>query len=438
MKIAIVGAGFTPSEADRLRRAMATFRRNGTIDMFQEKLINGMLANGYERDFAERCFEQIKGFGDYGFPESHAASFALLVYVSSWLKCHYPDVFAAAILNSQPMGFYAPAQLVRDAQEHGVEARPVDVNYSHWDHQLEPLAVPVPNTGRRTALRLGFRLIKGLREDVMDRLVDRRGGGYRTIGDLQRRAELDVRSLQLLAAADAFASMGLDRRQADWEVRALEPDTLPLFHFAEEHLPAGSNQPVELLQEPEVVLPRLTAGEQVVADYESLKLSLKGHPCGLLRDQFDTLGWVTNDRLPMLKDGAHVRLGGLVLIRQRPGTATGVVFATLEDETGVANVVIWPHVAERFRRIMLGARLMGIIGRQQKEGKVVHVIADRLLDMSGELNRLVMVDPADGGLPGQDDVVNGPVSSRRRVAPPAIRNRPARPAAVMPKGRNFH
>ena len=433
MKIAIVAAGFTPAEADRLRRAMATFRHVGTIHQFRTKLVEGMVARGYERGFAERCFQQIEGFGDYGFPESHAASFALLVYVSAWLKCHYPDVFAAAILNSQPMGFYAPAQLVRDAREHGVEARPVDINMSDWDYTLEPLAGPRRKGVAGTALRLGFRQIKGFREDDAERIMGARGAGYHTMREFWRRSGLDRDVLERLARADAFRSLGLDRRAALWAVRGLAPGTaeaaaLPLFALAEAQAPAGSNAPPpELANEPEVALPEMALGEHVVEDYANLRLSLKAHPCALLRNELAALRVTPAARLARLPDGRRLTVAGLVLVRQRPGSAHGVIFATLEDETGVANCVIWPDVFERHRRIVLTARLLGITGPLQREGEVIHVVAERLVDLSHYLGYLT--EPAGHGpleVPvARADAVKHPMSDPRT-------------AAVMPKGRNFH
>ncbi|MDE2075410.1 MAG: error-prone DNA polymerase, partial [Alphaproteobacteria bacterium] len=352
MKIAIVAAGFTPSEADRLRRAMATFRRLGTIHAFEEKFVSGMVARGYERAFAERCFHQIEGFGDYGFPMSHAASFALLVYVSAWLKHHYPEVFCAAILNAQPMGFYAPAQLVRDAQNHGVKVRAPDVNASHWDHTLEKAE------GGRCALRLGFRQIKGFREEDAAALVAARGAGYDGVRHLAAAAALSSEALTLLADADAFRALGLDRRQALWAVKGLDGGAqsartptpeLPLFRFAD---------PERLRPEEEVALPAMRLGEHIVCDYATLRLSLKAHPLSLLRGLLAARRVVPHGELGRVADGAQVRVAGLALVRQRPGTAHGVTFATLEDETGIANVIVWADVFEHFRRPFLASRLM--------------------------------------------------------------------------------
>ena len=381
MKIAIVAAGFTPEEADKLRRAMATFRRTGLVHTFHDKMINGMMARGYDEDFAKRCFRQIEGFGDYGFPESHAASFALLVYVSAWLKCHYPAAFAAAILNSQPMGFYAPAQLVRDARAHGVEVRDVDVNTSTWDCTLEPASAS--HQGR--ALRLGFREIKGFPEAAAACIVAARDGGYRSIADLQRRAGLSKAVLERLARADAFRSMDVSRRRAAWDIRALDDVPLPLFAALTE----GGEGVHPATHEPAIRLPAMRMGEQVVEDYATLRMSLRGHPLALLRPEMAARGAVPCTRLASLRPERPVTVAGLVLARQRPGTAKGVIFMTLEDETGIANLIVWADVFERFRRAVMGARLIICTGRLQREGLVIHIIANRLEDCSKRLDGLV-------------------------------------------------
>ncbi len=378
MKIAIVAAGFTPSEADRLRRAMATFRRVGVIHQFREKLIEGMVAKGYARAFAERCFSQIEGFGTYGFPESHAASFALLVYVSAWLKRHYPAAFAAALLNSQPMGFYAPAQIVRDARDHGVEVRPPDVNFSDWDNTLEFSTSPAPGHDA-PFLRLGFRQGKGLGSAEIARLVAGRGVGYRDVLDLERRAGVSRETLDRLARADAFGSLALGRRAALWQSldRAhVAAGATPLFA----ELPPSPGAAVEL--------PDMTLGEAVADDYASLRLSLKAHPVALLRPALARLRVVEAGRLGEQADGRRLSVAGLVLVRQRPGTASGVVFMTLEDETGIVNLIVWPQVFERFRRVVLGARLLVANGRLQREGIVIHLVSERLIDRSDLLVRL--------------------------------------------------
>ena len=378
MRIAIVGAGFTPAEADRLRRAMASFRNYGTIHRFRDKFVEGMVGKGYERGFAERCFKQIEGFGDYGFPESHAASFALLAYISSWLKHHYPEVFACALLNSQPMGFYAPAQIVGDARGHGVEVRPADVNHSRWDCTLEPPGDGSPPQPRR-ALRLGLRQIRGLREEDAVRIVDAREGRYRSPADLRRRAGVSPSVLVRLARADAFASTGLDRRQAAWAIGSLDrAGPLPLFDP-----PAGAGPPRS-----EPALPAMSAGEQVVADYRTTGLSLKRHPAALLRERLERRGIRPARELEELSAGARVAVAGIVLCRQRPATARRIVFVTLEDETGIANLVVFASVRERCRRALLTARLMVCHGRLEKEQGVIHVIADRIESLNDWLDDL--------------------------------------------------
>lgn len=423
MKIAIVAAGFTPAEADGLRRAMAAFRRSGALDRYRRRFVDGMIARGYDPEFAERCFRQIEGFSHYGFPESHAASFALLVYVSAWLRCHFPDVFCCAILNAQPMGFYAPAQLVRDAIDHGVEVRPVDVNHSEFDCTLEPLF------GRRgpvrTAVRLGFRMVQGLAEEDARRIVTARLRPYCTVGELARRARPRRAALERLAEADAFRSMGLDRRQALWQVRTVSDTPLPLFDQAAEAAPMGSNLPPDVFDEPWLELPDMPLGEQVVEDYARLRLSLRAHPLALLRELLNTRGVLRARDLWQLEPGRQVLVCGLVIVRQRPGTAKGVIFATLEDETGFANLIIWPKVFERFRPVLMTARLLAASGRLQREGRVLHVIAGRLLDWTDELARLRAdsPDPPEiGASTGHADDWRHPCRDLRRV---------------LPEGRNF-
>ena len=424
MRIAIVGAGFTPDEADGLRRAMATFRRSGTIQTFRQKFISGMVARGYELDFAERCFRQIEGFGEYGFPESHAASFALLVYVSAWLKCHYPAAFACALLNSQPMGFYAPAQIVRDAREHGVEVRPPDVNLSHWDCTLEPAQ-------DGWALRLGLRMIKGLGEDDAGWIVSCRQNSYAHPKDLWRRAGIRPPALEVLARADAYRSMGLERRAALWEIVALKAERpLPLFSQAGEE---------DCGPEPEVALPAMTMGEHVVQDYVSMRLTLRTHPLALLRAVLSPCH--VSRALVTTEDGAWLSVAGIVLVRQRPGSAKGVVFITLEDETGIANIVVWPKTLERFRRAVMTARMMRVTGRLQRQGIVAHLVAERIEDCSHLLNTLHEFEelkppraPADGfaRLP--------PPDSRDRSARGATRVQchPRDQAKVLFPSRDFH
>ncbi len=413
MRIAIVAAGFTPSEADRLRRAMATFRHTGTIHTFRHKMIEGMAARGYDRDFAERCFKQIEGFGEYGFPESHAASFALLVYVSAWLKHHYPAVFACALLNSQPMGFYAPAQIVRDAREHGAEVRPVDVNHSNWDCTLEA-----------GALRLGLRQIRRFPEAAAEVLMaeraPERGGGYENPEDLWRRTGLGAGALEKLADGDAWRSTGLDRRQALWALKRLNQPELPLFAAAQVRPPSA-----HAAREAEVALPDMPIGEQVVQDYANLRLSLKDHPLRLLRPVLDRRDIIENEALLNLTAGAWVTVAGLVLVRQRPATASGVIFITIEDEGAVANIIVRPPVFESHRRIVLSARLLAARGRLEREGMVIHILAEELIDLSVDLDRL-REDPA--ATSGQQPFVR-----RRRTGHP----RNANPAAPIPQARSF-
>jgi error-prone DNA polymerase len=370
MQIAIVAAGFTPAEADELRRSMATFKLPGKMNLFQQKLIRGMKANGYSKEYSEKVFKQLEGFGSYGFPESHAASFALLVYVSSWLKCHLPDVFACAILNSMPMGFYQPAQLVQDAKNHSVNVRPVDVNFSVWDHTLEEQA------GKYKALRLGFRLIKGMREDDVTVLLAGRTKPFTSINDL-RDIGLSDAALERLADADAFCSIGLDRRQALWEVSTRDRSQA-LF--------AGQTPPDAINEL--VTLPQLLPSEHVVQDYATTALSLKAHPVSFVRPQLDQLSVTATKDLATLRNGQPVKVAGLVLVRQRPGTAKGVWFMTIEDETGFANLVIFPQVGEQYRKAMHGARLFMAEGTVQVEGEVIHVIVQAGHDLSKLLRRL--------------------------------------------------
>ncbi len=510
MKIAIVAAGFTPSEADKLRRAMATFRKVGTIGAFHQKMIDGMVANGYEPEFAERCFRQIEGFGDYGFPESHAASFALLVYASAWVKCHYPDVFATGLLNAQPLGFYAPAQIVRDAREHGVEVRPVDINLSTWDAVLEatsPLSFPAslsfpysqgqadglcasaPYLSREEeglttttvhtrlhprhasmaedikttqAVRLGFREIKGLQEVAAQSIVAGRGKGYDSVRDVWLRTGLATSVLERLAEADAFGSLGLNRRDALWAVKALgrtgDDENLPLFCSAV----AGARR------EPDAHLPAMPPGEEVVNDYRFLRMSLKAHPVQFLRPELSLLRVVRSEQLTDIPAGRRVSVAGLVLVRQRPGSAKGVIFMTLEDETGIANTIVWPKVFERFRPIVLGARFVVLTGRLQSEHDVIHIVAERIEDRTDLLTRLTD-DAADAPIedhPADAAVVKRPYSETHKnsaEAPTSHRRRmgkagrqaeamhsdlplfnaadldvPARATAhALPKGRNF-
>jgi error-prone DNA polymerase len=426
MNVAIVGAGFSPSDADRLRRGMATFKSTGGVSRFQDQMIEGMVERGYTRDFAERTFRQIEGFGSYGFPESHAASFAKIAYASSWMKCHHPDVFCAAILNAQPMGFYQPAQLVRDAQNHGVEVRPVCINRSRWDTRMEGLVPPRKGEGghakhgggapcpshsnagppppppdgggphprsgeEQLPLRLGLRMVRGLSNlHAAQILAARAEAPFHSIEDVWRRSGVPVAALEKLADADAFASLGLDRRQALWRVRGLGESPLPLFAIAD-----------ALGTEPEVALTPLTGGREVVEDYRTVQLSLREHPLAFLRGELGPKV-TTCAGLAGLKDGTRVEVAGLVLIRQRPGKGN-VTFITLEDETGIANIILWQRKFEAQRRIVMSAAMIAVKGQMQKEGEVIHIVADRLEDLTGLLHQVGAMDfphryaPADGG-----------------------------------------
>ncbi|HWT13402.1 MAG TPA: error-prone DNA polymerase [Allosphingosinicella sp.] len=458
MNVAIVGAGFTPEEADRLRRSMATFKHTGGVGAFRDKLIEGMVARGYGRDFAERTFKQIEGFGSYGFPESHAASFAKIAYASSWMKCHHPDVFCAALLNAQPMGFYAPAQIVRDARDHGVEVRPVCVNRSDWDCVLEPgipprdgegdhaqhggggplpgsargplhhaasRRGPPPRSGEEyLPLRLGLRMVKGLAElHAAQILAARAEAPFVSVEDAWRRSGVPPAALEKLADADAFAGLGLDRRQALWRVRGLGDKPLPLFAAADAR---GA--------EPEVALTPLAAGREVVEDYRSIQLTLRAHPLSFVRPELDRRGAVPCAALSKVRDGRKVRLSGLVLIRQRPG-AGNVTFITLEDETGIANVIVWQRLFEAHRRAVLSAAMMAVDGRVQKEGDVIHVIADRLEDESfllravGERDFPHRTGPGDGARGGAPDPRGG--RTPPRLADP-------KDSGIRIKSRDFH
>ncbi|WP_281017494.1 MULTISPECIES: error-prone DNA polymerase [unclassified Minwuia] len=501
MKIAMVAACFSPVEANQLRKAMATFRSKGLVSEHREKMVGRMVERGYDPEFAERCFSQIEGFGEYGFPESHAASFAHLVYVSSWMKCHYPAVFAAALLNSQPMGFYAPAQIVRDAREHGVTVRGVDVNYSDWDNTLEPLhpgfpdqaperrreggtgtpdrpssplagevtaqrsmggeaagcstsiqrhvgfadsppsrpspvegegasepvrpigthmQSPSPDQPQTCALRLGLRQVTGLSKEDAARLLRHRGRPYDGVEELRSRAGMSARGIQTLAAADAFRSLGRDRRGALWDARTVKnaPD-LPLFTWQETHDEGPDT---------DVLLPAMPLSEHVVADYQTLRLSLKAHPMEFLREKYRAEGFTTADRLRALGNGRAVSMAGIVLIRQRPGSAAGVVFITLEDETGVANLVVWPDTLKQYRRTIMGARLMAVHGMVQMDDDVIHIIAKRLVDETGQLIHL------------SDDLMRSPIARADHVTSPLPGHtaRHPRNVRVIPKSRDFH
>ncbi|WCR09482.1 error-prone DNA polymerase [Paracoccus stylophorae] len=416
MQIAIVGAGYSAEEADQLRRSLASFRRMGTIDRHRDRFVSGMMERGYSREVAEQCFSQIEGFADYGFPESHAAAFAMLTYVSSWLKCRHPAIFACALLNSQPMGFYAPAQIVRDAREHGIEVRPVCVNHSAWDCTLERRA------DGAFALRLGFRQVKGFRQDDADWIAAARGNGYPDPESLWLRAGIAPAVLERLAEADAFAGMGLTRRDALWQVRAIRaPAPLPLFA-----------DPIdgEGVHEAAVNLPAMHLGEEVVEDYVATRLTLRAHPMELLRPTIP-------DVLPHA-ELLHVRPGrvsvcGLVITRQRPGTASGVIFLTLEDETGTANIVVWDSIYRQFRREVMGGRLLRVTGRLEREGIVVHLIAERIEDLSPRISDLgsPLEDAVGLTRPEADD------APRPRRHAPAARH-PREQAKRLFPSRDFH
>ncbi len=414
MKIAMVAARFSPEEANQLRKAMATFRSRGTIGELEEKMVGRMIERGYDTEFAYRCFNQIKGFGDYGFPESHAASFALLVYISSWIKHHYPDVFAAALLNSQPMGFYAPAQIVRDAREHGVEVRPPDVNYSEWDNTLEPAG------HERFAVRLGFRQADGIRKEVANRITAVRTMPYVDLEDLKARAGISASTIRNLAAADAVRSMSLDRRQALWNARALRdaPD-LPLFSGSDTRDEGG---------EVAVSLPQMPICEHVVADYQTMRLSLKAHPMFFLRKSMTRQNYTAAGNLPKTRNGQPISLAGIVLIRQRPGSAKGVCFITLEDETGVANLVVWPKVMTRYRKVIMGARLIDVRGHVQRDDDVIHIVAHHLKDRTDALDGL------------SNDRLAIQVARADHVLRPltSARHRHPRNARIIPRSRDFH
>lgn len=375
MKIAIVAAGFTPSEADELRRSMATFKAKGMVSKFRKKLVDGMVANGYKEDFALRVFKQLEGFGSYGFPESHAASFALLVYVSCWLKCYYPDVFAAALLNSMPMGFYQPAQLVIDARNHGVEVREIDVNFSYWDNTLEE------KSGKYCALRLGFRQVKGINEEDMKTLVNGRNKGYRHIHNLME-AGIPISVLERLADADAFRSMHLDRRQALWEVSALHDRPIALFE----------GQISESEKEGQTELPLMRKSEHVVQDYNTTSLSLKAHPVSFVREKLNLLHVISAKDIANTPAGRTIKVAGLVLVRQRPGTAAGVCFITIEDETGCSNLVVFQNLFEKYRKEILRSRLLMVEGKLQREGEVVHIIVQKCFDYTKLLKELNAVN----------------------------------------------
>ncbi|MGH6649684.1 MAG: error-prone DNA polymerase [Sphingopyxis sp.] len=422
MKLAIVAAGFTPEEANELRRAMATFRNVGTIQNLREKMVGGMVRRGYEADFAGRCFKQIEGFGSYGFPESHAQSFAKLVYVSSWLKCHHPAVFACGILNSQPMGFYAPAQLVRDAREHGVEVREVDVNFSGWDNSLER------RDDDSLALRLGFRQVDGFREAWAEQITGARTTPFASVEELARRAGLPPRALRLLAEADAFNSMGLERRPALWDARRVRQGVLPLFDAAEAN---------ELGAEADADLPPTPLVEHVLTDYQTTRLSLKGHPMAFLRRRLVSEGILSCLQVGAAKNGALVRTAGVVLIRQRPGKGNAI-FITLEDEGGIVNVLLWARQFERYRRAVMASRLMEVAGEVQRSREgVVHLMANRIVDRTALLDTLGSDRPFEPELCRADEAAH-PQAPRGAKAEWARRHGHPRNVRILPKSRDFH
>ena len=419
MRVAIVCAGFTPGEADQLRKSMATFKHTGGVSAFRDKLIRGMVANGYEQEFARQTFRQLEGFGSYGFPESHAASFALIAYASAWVKCWHPDVFCAALLNSQPMGFYAPAQIVRDAQAHGVEIRPVCVNSSRWDCTLEPAG-----NNSRFAVRLGMRMVKGLANaDAATILFVRADRPFLSVDDLWRRAGVPSASLVRLAEADAFRpALGLARREALWAIKALRDEPLPLFAAA---TPRGE-QPMREREEPAVALRPMTAGTEVVEDYGHVGLTLRRHPIAFLRQDLAGRGIVSCREAMRSRDGHWREAAGLVLVRQRPGSAKGVLFITLEDETGIANLVVWPKTFEKFRRVVMGAGMLAARGCIQREGDVVHLVGYRLIDLSVELATVGSRDTAFPLPHGRGDEVTHPGGPDPRGD------------TIRVKSRNFH
>jgi error-prone DNA polymerase len=414
MEIAIVAAGFTPAEADQLRRSMASFKANGKLHLYQKKMVEGMVARGYEEEFSLRVFKQLQGFEGYGFPESHAASFALLVYISSWLKCHYPDVFCAALLNSQPMGFYQPAQIVRDAREHDVLVLPVDVNYSEWDNTIEKKG------GKYYAVRLGFRQVKDLKEADMELLTAMRDGIYRHIDQL-RTAGVPEAALEKLADGDAFRSLGADRRMALWEVSALADRPIGLF----------DGQLSETALELPVALPPMTRGEHVVQDYISTGLSLKDHPVGLVRPQLSRMRNVRVSELSWMNDGDLVHIAGLITVRQRPGTAKGILFMTLEDESGSANLVVWQQLFDRYRKEIVQSRLLMVQGKLQIANGVTHLVVYRCFNLTALLRSLTETDMPQTLARG--DETTKPENYDGRSANPTV---PIEGA--FHKGRNFH
>ena len=417
MKIAIVAAGFSASEADELRRSMATFKVKGMVTQFEKKLVDGMVQRGYQKEYAHRVFKQLEGFGSYGFPESHAASFALLVYVSSWIKCYYPDVFAAAILNSMPMGFYQPAQLVIDARKHGVPVLPVDINHSFWDNRLEE------KEGKYFNLRLGFRQVKGIRQEDMDLLLSHRIPRYDHIQSL-RDAGITQSVLEKLADADAFQSMGYSRRQALWEISTGNENPGGLF---------AGHTPKTPEEEFAVRLPKMKDSEEVVHDYAATSLSLKAHPVSFIRDKLSSLHIRAAAELGSGKNGAFVKAAGLVLVRQRPGTASGICFITIEDETGCTNLVVFQQIFEKFRKEILQSRLLMVEGQLQIEGEVIHVIVKTCYNLTPLLRGLT--SRSEDQLPlltlSRGDETSIPAHAQDKKNPENADDR------IFYKGRNF-
>jgi error-prone DNA polymerase len=419
MEIAMVAAEFTAAEADGLRRSMATFKAKGLVSAYHDKLVNGMTRRGYKKEYAERIFKQLEGFGSYGFPESHAYSFAHLVYISCWLKYHYPDVFACSLLNSQPMGFYQPAQIVIDAERHGVIMRPVDINYSMWDNTLEE------KEGKYCALRLGFRQVKGLKQDDMQALVAGRHNGYANISQLSD-AGVPQAAIETLTDADAFRSLNLDRREALWEVPALNDKPIGLF----------AGHPSESDTEAQISLPFMTQAEHVVQDYAATGLSLKAHPVSFVRPQLNMLQVTSNANLKFLNDGDPVKVAGLITVRQRPGTAKGVLFITIEDETGFSNLVVWEKVFEQYRREILQARLFMVEGKVQIEGKVIHIVARRCFNLSPLLNKLTPLPNNDQPVLtlSRADETTSPAHGGSNKGQQQVKKQ----QEAFHKGRNFH
>jgi error-prone DNA polymerase len=419
MEIAIVAAGFTPAEADGLRRSMATFKAKGLVSQYEKKLVDGMMSNGYTEEFARRVFKQLEGFGSYGFPESHAASFALLVYVSSWIKCYYPDVFAAALLNSMPMGFYQPAQIVIDARKHGVQVLPVDVNLSDWDNRLEEKA------GRYCGLRLGFRQVKGLKQQDVEALVSARQSAFTSIPAL-RDVGVSQAALERLADADAFRSMGMDRRQAMWEASALADRPIGIF----------TGHQAQSVFEQDIELPKMNAAEHVVQDYASTSLSLKAHPVSFVRSQLQSQHVTCCKDLNSLQDGMIVRVAGLILVRQRPGTASGICFITIEDETGIANLVVFKKLFDFHRKEILRSSLLMVDGKLQREGEVTHVVVRRCYDISGLLRDMSITEDANQAVQtlSRADEKDESISERRSKKAQTVK---AVQTEIFPTGRNF-